>query len=148
MLIEKIPANLWHGQRDVRPTDYPAEQRSLRADVAHYLRGRFRGVGDRLFVIPPDQGIVLSLGPFLLIGPGQFQTIDSGSAFDQRPHVRVLPDALTGSAQGNTALTVGETLSGRKVYTAIALHPIPDRRDELIGYFELEALIAHPAKGL
>ena len=148
MLVDRIPADMWNGQRAVLPTDYPKEQKSLRADIAHFLKGRFRVIKDRLFVIPPDHGIVLMAGPFQLGGPGQFQTIDSACVINDRPGVRVAPDARTGSEHGKTILTVGVTLSGEKVYTAIALHYIPDSTDELIGYFQLEPLIADPAKGL
>ena len=87
-------------------------------------------------------------GPFQLGGPGQLQTMDSALVFYQLPHVRVAPDARTGSIHGKTILTVGATLSGAKVHTAIALHQIPDGTDELIGYFQLEPPIAGPAEGL
>ena len=148
MLIDKIPANMWRGQRDVRPTDYPEEQKALRADVALYLKGRFRVVGDRLFVIPPDEGIRLRGGPFLLGGPSQFQTINSEPVYDKRPDVRYVPNALHPDRPVETVITVGVTLSGEKVYTAITLHTIPNSKDELIGYFQLEPLIPDPAKGL
>ena len=148
MLVDRIPADMWTGQRVVLATEYPEEQESFRADVTHFLKGRFRVTKDRLFVIPPDHGIMLMGGPFQLGGPGQLQTIDSAPVFYQLPHVRVAPDARTGSIHGKTILTVGATLSGAKVYTAIALHQIPDSTDELIGYFQLEPLIADPAKGL
>ena len=148
MLIDKIPANLWHGQRDVRPNDYPKEQKVLRDDVARYLKGRFRVVGARLFVIQPDEGIIFRGGPFDMAGPSQFQTINSVPVFDDRPLVRYIRDARTGPEFGNTSITLGVTQSGEKIYTAITLHGIPDSDDELIGYFELEPLIADPAKGL
>ena len=63
MLIDHIPADMWRGQREARPTDDPEEQKALRADVALYVKGRFRVVGERLFVIPPDEGIRLREGP-------------------------------------------------------------------------------------
>ena len=148
MLIDKIPADLWPGQRDVRPTDYPKEQGFLRDDVARYLKGRFRIIGDRLFVIPPDGRIILGDGPFLLGGPGQFQKISSVPAFDDRPLVRYIRDARTGPEFNNTSITLGVTQSGEKVYTAITLHGIPNSDDQLIGYHQLEPLIPDPAKGL
>ena len=148
MLIDKIPANLWHGQRDVQPTDYPKEQASLRDDVARYLKGRFRVTGDRLFVIPPDQGIIFRGAPFNMAGPSQLYTINSAPAFDDRPSIRYIRDARTAAEFGNTSITIGVTLSGEKVYTAITLHGISNSDDELIGYFQLEPLIPDPAKGL
>ena len=148
MLIDKIPADLWPGQRDAGPADYPKEQGVLRDDVARYLKGHFRVAGDRLFVIPPNGRITLGDGPFLLGGPTQFQKINSVPAFDDHPLVRYIRDARTGPEFGNTSITLGVTQSGEKVYTAITLHGIPARNDQLIGYHQLEPLIADPAKGL
>ena len=148
MLIDRIPANMWHGQRDVGATDYPDAQKSIRADVAMFLHGRFRVTGDRLFVIPPDRGIMLMDAPFQFIGPGQFPTINSVCVMDDRPAVRGASNALHPDQPCTTSVTVGATTSGDKIYTAIALHRIPDSRDELIGYFQLEPLIPDPTKGL
>ena len=148
MLIDKIPVDMWHGQKDVRSSDYPDAQKALRDDVARYLKGRFRVIGDRLFVIQPDEGIILRNGPFLLGGPSQFQTINSVPAFDERPLVRYIRDAQSATGYSGTAITVGVTQSGEKIYTAITLHQIPDSDDELIGYHQLEPLIPDPAKGL
>lgn len=149
MLIDEIPVNMWPGQRMVRPDDYPVEQQSLRADVSAFLRGHFRITGDRLFVIPPDKGINISGAMFQMGGPGQFAEIHSEPALDQRPYVVSTPDARSGGRdEGKTLLTVGVTQTGTKIYTAIALHTVPDSADELIGYFQLEPLIPDPAKGL
>ena len=145
MLIDKIPADMWPGQRSAAPTDYADEQQSLRADVALFLKGRFQVVGERIFVIPPDRGIRLMGGPWQTGGPAQFQTIGSEPAYDRRPYVRVVHDPQDKS---KTSVTVGETMSGEKIYTAIALHAIPNSDDELIGYFQLDPLITDPAKGL
>ena len=145
MLIDTMPTNLWPGQRSARPTDYPNEQATLRNDVARYLKGRFRISGERVFVIPPDQGIILLGGPFELLGPGQFASIHSEPAFHDWPVVRPIKN---GTDDSNTSITVGVTLSGEKVYTAVTLHAIDRSSDELIGYFELEPLIPNPAKGL
>ena len=73
MLIDQIPITIWPGQRPVRPDDHPAEQRSLRLNVATFLKGHFQVVGDRLFVIPPDHGFLLTGAKFMLNGPSQFQ---------------------------------------------------------------------------
>ena len=148
MLVDRIPADIWPGQRAVRPTDYPDEQRSLRADTVQFLKGRFHVIKDRLFVIPPYQGTLLTGAKFQLGGPSQFQDIGSVCIINDRIGVRVAPDALTGDPQGKTLLTVGVTQSGEKIYTAVALHYVPDSKDELIGYFQLKPLIKDPTKGL
>ena len=148
MLIDQIPATIWSGQRPVRPNDHPTEQRSLRADVTAFLKGRFRVTGDRLFVIPPDDGVVLSGGMFVLSGPSQFQEIQSEPAFDQRPFIRPVPLTADSAPNGSTLLTIGMTQSEPRIYTVIALHTVPDSTDELIGYFQLEPLIPDPIKGL
>ena len=148
MLIDQIPATIWPKQRPVRPDDYPAEQQSLRADVAHFLKGRFRVSGDRLFVIPSDDGVLLSGGMFMLNGPSQFQEIQSEPALGQTAKVHHTADGQTGDENGKTFLTVGVTQTGTKIYTAIALHAVPGSTDQLIGYFQLEPLVPDPAEGL
>ena len=148
MLIEHIPVNMWRGQRDVRLTDDPEEQKALRADVALYVKSRFRVIGERLFIISPDEGIRLMAGPFLLIGPGHFQSIDSAPVYEQRPFVRHLKNALHPDQPVETVITLGVTLSGKKIYTAITLHTIPNSKDELIGYFKFEPLVPDPVEGL
>ncbi len=148
MLVDRFPPNIWPGERAIGSAEYLDEQRSLRADVAHFLKGRFRVTMDRLFVIPPYQGTLLTGAKFQFGGPSQFQKIDSVCIINDRIGIRIAPDALTGDPQGKTLLTVGVTQSGEKIYTAVALHYIPDSKDELIGYFQLEPLINDPAKGL
>ena len=148
MLINQIPATIWPGQRPVRPDDYPAEQKSLRANIAAFLSGRFRIAGDRLFVIPPDHGFLLTGAKFMLNGPGHFAEIHSEPAFDERPFIRPVSSVSGGASNGSTLLTIGMTQSEPRIYTAIALHTVPDSTDELIGYFQLGPLIPDPIKGL
>ena len=148
MLINEIPANMWPGQRTVRPDDYPAEQRSLPADVTRFLGNRFRVTGSRLFVIPPDKGINISGAMFQMGGPGQFAEIQSEPAFDQRPFIRSVPPINEHASEGSTLLFFLIYKAKTVIYTVIALHTVPDSTDELIGYFQLEPLVPDPVKGL
>ena len=149
MLIDKLPATgVWPRQRKVEPSEYKEEQRSFRNDVASYVKRRFRVIGDRMFLLRPDQGTVLRGPLYEMTGPSLFQNINSDIAFDGRPLVRGATDPAIRAPLGYTAITVGRTLAGPAIYTAIALYVMKDTDNELLGYFQLEPLIANPAKGL
>ena len=149
-LIDRLGTGMWPAQRAVRSGEYSKVQAAFRADVAAYLKGRFKVAGSRMFLLVPSDGIVLLGGSPQFQGStsAAFQRIGSTPAIDEPSYVRSVSDHENPKTEGNAVLALGVTTAGKKVYTAIGIYQIPGSKDELMGYFQLDPQVAEPVKDL
>lgn len=148
MLIDRMSLHMWDNQSRAKADQYPGQQLAFSQDVATYLAGRFKVVGTIMFLLKPSEGIILDGEPFQTSVSSAFQEVGCTPAIGDRAYIRPVPDHANAHAAGKAQLGIGVTYPNGGTYTAIGLYAIAGTGDQLMGYFQLEPLVADPVKNL